>query len=362
MEHKKCPFCFETLNDDNTCPGCGKEISKNVNTPNRLPMFTVLGGRFEVGAVSARDKYCIEYFAYDNEKNDVCHVTEFFPQEGVTRADDKLTVVVPEESMKDFKYSFRRFKERTAILEQHNNLESIIPIRCSFEENETFYYASDVIEGITLREYSKGEMKAVNAFSLIKPVVKALGVLHNAGIIHRGVSPDTIIVTEKGKLVLTGLEFARDCMSRSELTVMLNSGYSAPEQYSSSGQGPWTDVYGICATIYWMISGSTPPDFFELTENSNALVDLSSMAYGITAEQNNAIMKGLSIKAADRWQNVSELEKALYEGINSVLVPENDETGANNTAKGSGNGLSPVVIVGAIAAVIIVILIILLLK
>ena len=56
MELKKCPFCFEPLNDDSVCPSCGKDIGQNVNMPNRLPMFTVLDGRFEVGAVSARDK------------------------------------------------------------------------------------------------------------------------------------------------------------------------------------------------------------------------------------------------------------------------------------------------------------------
>lgn len=362
MEIKKCPFCFKELHGEEVCPECCTNIKENANTENRLPMFIVLDGRFEVGAVTQRDKYCIEYIAFDKEKNDVCRITEFFPKDGAVRAEDNVTVVPVEEYMKDFKFSFRRFKERTAILEQHSSLESIATIRKSFAENETFYYASDTVTGKTLREYSDGAMKAAEAFELIKPVVTALGVLHNAGIIHRGVSPDTIIVTDSGKLMITGLEFARDCLTRSELTVMLKSGYSAPEQYSSSGQGPWTDVYGICATIYWLITGSTPPDFFELTENKDALVNLSSMAYGITAEQNNAIMKGLSIKSEDRWQNVSELEKALYEGINSVSISPNDNIDINNSTEKTKSKKMPYVIIGSAIAIVIILIAIFLLK
>lgn len=361
MSLNKCPVCFKELSGEEVCPECGAKVNNIAEVDNCLPLFTVVGGRFEIGTIAARDKYCIEYYAFDKENNDVCRVTEFFPQQGAQRAEDKVTVVPLEEHMKDYKFSFRRFKERTAILEQHSNLEAIIPLRKSFAENETYYYASDVVKGKTLRSYTNGAMKAAEAFEMIKPVVTALGVLHNAGIIHRGVSPDTIIVTEQGKLVLTGLEFARDCLSRSELTVMLKSGYSAPEQYSSSGQGPWTDVYGICATIYWLITGSTPPDFFEVQENKDALVDLSSMAYGITAEQNNAIMKGLKIKAEERWQNVTELEKALYEGINSVSDPNEDNSVKNTVSKEEKKDKPPYAIIGAAAAAVIIIIALILL-
>lgn len=92
----------------------------------------------------------------------------------------------------------------------------------------------------------------------------------SAGIIHRGISPQTILVTEKNELKLIDFQISAGRTTGTEIACEMYPGYSAPEQYSSAEwQGTWTDVYGISATLYRVLTGCVPTESISRLGNDN---------------------------------------------------------------------------------------------
>ena len=100
-------------------------------------------------------------------------------------------------------------------------------------------------------------------------------------------------------------------------------GYAPLEQSLGEGQGPWTDVYGICATMYCMITGEIPVDAFRRSMNE-PLVPITD--YGIPMDQRIAvaIMKGMNMATADRQQYMGQLRRSLY-GLNAEEISKKNE-------------------------------------
>ncbi|MFQ9094442.1 MAG: hypothetical protein ACLR5S_09210, partial [Ruminococcus sp.] len=112
---------------------------------------------------------------------------------------------------------------------------------------------------------------------------------------------------DKGDLLLTSFSIAAVRTANSELECEIYNGYAAPEQYSvSERQGTWTDVYGVCAVIYRVLTGSMPPSAISRMENDN-LVAPSVLNPNVPRHVSNVIMQGLSLNSGERIQTVTEL-------------------------------------------------------
>ncbi len=179
-------------------------------------------------------------------------------------------------------------------------------------------------QGQTLKSILKntpdGRLSADQVFEMMKPVMKSLEKVHKAGLIHRDISPDNLMVDQEpdGSLTVKLIDFgaARDFMADGErsLSVMLKPGYAPEEQYRSRGkQGPWTDVYGLCAAVYRAITGKVPDESLErLAEDM--LESPSQMGIYMAPGQEAALMKGMAVFQKDRFQSMEELEEAMYAG------------------------------------------------
>ena len=148
------------------------------------------------------------------------------------------------------------------------------------------------------------------------PVLEALSVVHSKNVIHRDIKPDNILITEEGraKLIDFGAARYKHGEKSKSLTAILTPGYAPPEQYYSSGdQGAWTDIYALAATMYFCITGETPPDSIERAFNDR-LERPSALGIHIPGYAEAAIIRALSVKEIDRFETTFDFMAAVLEG------------------------------------------------
>lgn len=145
-----------------------------------------------------------------------------------------------------------------------------------------------------------------------------MSIIHNAGIIHRGISPENIIVTTDCELKLTGFCISSIRTSNTGLSPEFYSGYTAPEQYSSlEWQGTWTDVYALAAVLYRILTGCMPLDAYTRTKN-DTMVEACRVNPRIPQHISRVLSRAMRVRGEERIQTVSELVTALLSSIQRI--------------------------------------------
>ena len=322
------------------CPYCGFDAENYKHESRWLPMTSILNGRYMLGKVLGEGGFGITYIGIDLNLQHRVAIKEYFPLGLVSRemTDVTRTSVSPLTGEKGEAYNsgLQKFMEEAQGVSQFDDLDGIVTVKDFFFENTTAYMVMEYLDGITLKEYLReqgGKISGEQALEYMKPILEALQKVHEAGMIHRDISPDNIILTKDGKIKLidfgSARAFARD--ENQTFTIMLKHGYAPPEQYQSKGkQGPWTDVYGICATLYKMITGEIPPNAMDRYDE-DTLKSFSELEVGMPVYMEQVIIeKGMALKAKDRWQSVEELYRYLYAFPIDCLLKEE----ADNRPKG----------------------------
>ena len=143
------------------------------------------------------------------------------------------------------------------------------------------------------------------------PIIRALGQVHETGLIHRDVSPDNIMMLSDGTMRLIDFGNARDASSGQPMTLAMKEGFAPVEQYRTRGQGTWTDVYSVCATIYYCLTGKLPTQAFDRLTGT-PLPTPTELGVRMPAWQEKAILDGLEIPVQQRIQDMAELWQRLY--------------------------------------------------
>lgn len=313
-----CLGCMEELkNGAAVCPKCGWNNAVNNNVSHQLLAGSVLMGKYLVGRVLGEGGFGITYIGWDLILDRKVAIKEFYPQGIVNRELTHHSTVVScigkEEFIEKEKEGFIKEAKTMAKL---GNIPGIVTMHDVFAQNGTVYIVMDYVEGKTLKAYVKengNRLSAKTAISLLEPIFGALQKIHEKGLIHRDISPDNIMLRPDGTAVLLDFGAARQMSVAGErsLTVNLKHGYAPMEQYQTRGvQGPWTDVYALSATIYRLITGRVPPSAADrIIEDDLPLP--STLGADILPRQEEALMKGLAIRTADRTLNISELWEGL---------------------------------------------------
>ena len=190
----------------------------------------------------------------------------------------------------------------------------VVSVTDYIEENNTVYLVMEYLRGVTLQQYLKqhGNLSADAAFGMLEPVMRTLEKIHSAGVIHRDISPDNIMVQPNGQLKLMDFGAAKEFVDQSRsMSVMLKKGYAPIEQYDSkSKQGPWTDVYALCATVYRCITGTTPVDSLNRVF-ADPLQRPSMLGADISPALEDVLLHGLAVRRSDRCQSMTELIQLL---------------------------------------------------
>ena len=316
---KLCYGCMRRKQESPICEHCGYSEEQS-NLPHQLPQGQILKGQYVVGRVLGQGGFGITYLGYDQMLNRRVAIKEYFPSELVTRETTRTYAVTCTSGEDIFRKGRERFLREAQTLAKLQNVAEIARVYAFFEENDTAYIVMEYVEGETLQEYIRkagGKLTPQETLTLLKPIIAALSKVHQAGMIHRDISPDNIMITKSGGVKLLDFGTARDVdpisnhATRSTQAV-LKYGYAPMEQYRSRGKlGPWTDEYALCATVYCCLTGQVPPEApTRLVENTK--VDWEEIP-GLTQRQIAALQKGMALRSEERFQTVEEFSSELYQ-------------------------------------------------
>ena len=293
---------------------------------------TRLIGRYTIEGVLGQGGFGITYLGMDELHEKPVAIKEFFPQGIVTRnIEYQDTVTVTFVGEKDnYEKGKERFLKEARTMAKFSKDKGIVKALDFFEINNTAYIVMEYLEGVTLKQYlaDNKRIDAEDLVELLVPLIEALDEIHSQGLIHRDISPDNIMVLPDGRIKLMDFGAARDYTEFGEksLSIVLKPGYAPPEQYQTHGvQGPWTDIYALCATMYKCITGENPPDAIERVMDDH-LKKISAFGIPVLPQIEEAIIKGMSVAANDRYQNVGDFCEDLYGGYEENSVPEAEES------------------------------------
>lgn len=235
-----------------------------------LPIGTLLADEYRIDSVLGAGGFGITYRAHDVKLEIDVAIKEYFPRDFASRSN---TVTVRPRSKGDvepFEWGRSQFIDEARRLArlQHPNI-----VRCMryFEDNDTGYFVMSFEEGRTLEKHFSRPPQQGELDQLLAPILDALEALHGAGIYHRDISPDNILVRDDDTPVLIDFGASRQAMARRTQTVaaIVKPGYSPIEQYDreTRQQGAWSDIYSLGATIYSLIAGGPPPDALARVHN-----------------------------------------------------------------------------------------------
>lgn len=328
-----CFNCMNKLDGNKKCVECGY-VHSDITPPHRLKPGTILNDRYLIGNALGEGGFGITYVGLDKRLEIKVAIKEFFPSGFVTRfIEDSLTVEPSNENNSNFfKKGKDEFLREARTLALFSNENGIVDVRDFFDQNGTAYIVMGFIDGKNLKTYMReyGVFNYKVILNLIKPIIESLEKIHKTGLIHRDISPDNIMFTKTSSLKLMDFGAAAnfDNGNKSRGAIILKPGYAPIEQYKNDGnQGPWTDIYALCATLYKCVTGITPDDAISRNDNDN-LKPPSILGLSIPKSIEDAIMAGLEIDYTNRIKNATELMSRLYKD-KTILVFDDEENNSD---------------------------------
>ena len=304
---------------------------------NLLPAGTLVADRYEILEVIGQGGFGITYKAYDSVLDVPVAIKEYYPSGIASRYHEQsLDVQVGgSENRRLFEEGKKKFLEEARILARFSEDPNVVGVRNFFEDNQTVYIVMQYLQGESLKEYieKNGKISFDEAYRLLRPVMQSLGRIHAAGLIHRDISPSNLIRMRTGKVKLIDFGTAREYSTDGDksLSIVLKPGYAPAEQYQTHGlQGPWTDVYALCASIYKLITEITPENSLNRMVNDEVRLP-SECGAEISAAQEEVLMQGLAVRESDRIRSMEILEEKceaasrIPDRQNDVTLPIDDE-------------------------------------
>ncbi len=287
---------------------------------------------YQIKAVLGQGAFGITYLARDVNLNRMVAIKEFLPGQYAMRDGDDTVRPVSEEMQDRFKWGLERFIEEARILDQFDH-PNIVRVMNTFEANNTAYMVMRYEQGVSLKEILVRQkfLDESDLLNILFPILDGLELMHDAGYVHRDIKPSNIFVRTDGTPVLLDFGSARQSMQieTHTLTSLVSPGYAPIEQYVSKSdkQGPWTDIYGMAATLYRTVTGVAPADAISrgeaLTGNEKdtyiACRELADQRYSDQFVE--SIDQGLRFLTRERPQSVEAWRESIISGESSLPEP-----------------------------------------
>lgn len=281
-----------------------------------LSSSTQLHNRYEIRGVIGHGGFGITYDGFDTHIMRRVAIKELYLQDCMLR-EEAGTFSISEDERDNIEKYKQDYLREARIIGQFAAEAGVVDVLDYFEENNTAYIVMEYLEGETLshRLQEKGAMQAKDIFTWMLPLMHTLKHIHDAGVIHRDISPDNIMVKQGDTFVLCDFGASRNYQERENLSYIVKDHYAPIEQSGGSAkQGPWTDIYALSATIYECITGKKPD-----TSISRLLYDEleapSKLGVEMPSALESILMKGLAVNPEDRYQDLSEMIAAIESGL-----------------------------------------------
>ena len=315
---------------------------------------------YRIERILGQGGFGITYLATDLSLDRLVAIKEFFPKDYCDRVGDTSQISLGTSSSSDFvsrlKAKFLKEARNIAKLDHHG----IIKIHAAFEENNTAYYVMDFIDGETLSDKIKreGPLSMNKALEYIKKVANALDYIHRQKINHLDLKPANIMIRKSDDspiLIDFGLskQYDSDGNQTSTTPTGISHGYAPLEQYNDGGVrefSPQTDIYSLAATLFYLLTGKTPPHATKLIEDRTPSVQHTKIGKSNSSKKIGWIigivivavgliaMPSLLVKSCDSpSQDVNIADSVAVENVEAEEIPMAIETVENklmNTALG----------------------------
>ena len=302
----------------------------------------------------------ITYLAEDTNLGRMVAIKEYLPEDMAFREDNSSVHPLSPEITESYDWGLDRFisEAQTLARFKHPNIVHVFSV---FRENNTAYMIMEYEQGQGLDRILK-ERKTLpeqELMNILLPLLDGLEQVHGFGFIHRDIKPPNIYIRGDGSPVLLDFGSARQSLGeRSQtLTAMFSPGFAPFEQYTGKGvfQGPWTDIYGLGATLYRAVTGRAPANAMDRSE---ALLHNARDCYmplteikpeGYSPALLSAIDQALSFKHQDRPQTIADWRTNLTQSgpanTTTIVIDRNpapakpvQKTGATGNTRSISRG------------------------
>ena len=311
-------------------------VEENTNLTLHLPEGTYLN-QYRIGKVLFSNGESSVYEAQADGK--AWWIREFLPKSMASRDAQTLDLVPNHESQTIYKYSQAAFEELFRFLHKNSELkmEYIQPVEELIHAHNTVYIVKQAMSLKTLKQAAEEKGSAftwTEAKKGLLPLLNSVTQLHDKGIVHLGISPENLYVTDDGHLILSGFSTLEARTSDGELDHELYDGFSSPEQYEGGEWkgGTWSDVYALGAVLYWMLCGEAPQSAQLRVENDEFLPPMEKNP-SIPENVSDAISGALMLDTMLRSATVDDFTSALLESVsgNTTIyevpdLPPNEHT------------------------------------
>ncbi|MFO1082768.1 MAG: protein kinase [Reyranellaceae bacterium] len=272
-------------------------------------------GRYEIVAILGQGGFGITYRARDRQLDREVAIKEYLPSALAFREDGVTVLPRTTKQADDFTWGRERFVVEGRTLASLHRVPAIVQVFDFLEANGTAYIVMELLHGETLEDRLRrdGPLGPEAVDGILWPLLDGLEKVHGAGFLHRDIKPGNILLDAAGRPTLIDFGASRAAMAgrSTALTAIFTPGYAAAEQMTSAKQGPWTDIYGLAATLYHAIAGKAPPNAFDrmLEDAYQPLAHLKppGFAAGVLA----GVDAGLAVAARDRPQSIAGWRQIL---------------------------------------------------
>ena len=300
------------------CSHCGFDPAANPSQPYVLRPGTIVRGKYILGAPLGQGGFGITYIGWDLAAERKVAIKEYFPSGQVSRnttISNELLWYTTEAARFAQDGGMESFQKEARKMARVANIPQVVNVLEVFQENATAYIVMDFVEGETLQKRLKktGPLLWDQAKDIFLPVVNAMVQVHRAGLIHRDLSPDNLMLEPGGSVRILDLGAAKDLNINSGASSMqvAKSGFSPLEQYTQrGGSGTWTDVYALAATMYYTLTGVLPPAAVDRVSGDTLRWDLPQLL-ALPKNVLDAMQKAMILLAEKRTQTMAEFAGQL---------------------------------------------------